>query len=459
MANKLWHGRFKKGTHPLLEKFSESLSYDRELARVDIRGSLAHAAMLARVKLIAASDLASIKRGLAQVEKEIAGGTFVYRAADEDIHMAIEARLTAIAGEPAKRLHTARSRNDQVATDLRLWLRDKIAGLQKLLRRTQAAAVAVADREKELVIPGYTHLQRAQPVLLAQHLLAYVEMWERDFDRLADANRRVNFLPLGACALAGTTLPIDREFVAQELGFAGLCANSMDAVSDRDFVIETLAALAILFVHLSRLSEDLILWASSEWRLIKLDDAWSTGSSIMPQKRNPDFLELTRGKTGAIFGALTTLLTIMKGLPLTYNRDLQEDKTPLFGAVATAELTLTCFAEFIPTLFFDKKRAAAMLADGFLEATALAEYLVEKKTPFRDAHRISGELVRIAEDTDRRLADLSLEEMQAVSPAIGPDLLPRLNPQTLPNAYRSAGSAGTVEVKKSLARWKKKLGR
>ena len=289
---KLWHGRFKKGTHPLLERFSESLSFDRELAGVDIRGSRAHAAMLAQVGLITAADLKAILAGLKQVEKEIAAGKFAFRQEDEDIHMAVEARLTALIGEPAKRLHTARSRNDQVATDLRLWTREKLEHLRRLLRETQKAMLQVARKNAALVVPGYTHLQRAQPVLLAQHLMAYMEMWERDGGRLADAGERLNFLPLGSCALAGTTLPIDRRAVARALGFKGICENSMDGVSDRDFVVETLSALALLFVHLSRLSEDIVLWASSEWRLIKLDDAWSTGSSIMPQKRNPDFLEL-----------------------------------------------------------------------------------------------------------------------------------------------------------------------
>ena len=454
---KLWHGRFKKGTHPLLEKFSESLSFDRELAHVDIQGSRAHAAMLAKVGLISAADLKAIHKGLQAVEKEITAGKFVFRQEDEDIHMAVEARLTAIIGEPAKRLHTARSRNDQVATDLRLWTREKLAELQTLLRGVQKAMLGVATKNAGLVIPGYTHLQRAQPVLLAQHLLAYVEMWERDAGRLADAAKRLNFLPLGSCALAGTTLPIDRPAVAKALGFAGLCENSMDGVSDRDFVVETLSAISLLFVHLSRLSEDVILWASSEWRLIRLDDAWSTGSSIMPQKRNPDFLELTRGKSGRVFGDLVAMLTIMKGLPMTYNRDLQEDKIALFDAVRTAQLTLECMRAFLPTLRFDSRRAAAMLDGGFLEATALAEYLVEKGLPFRQCHEISGTLVRLCEDRDCRLADLSLEEMRKVCPRIAADVAARLVPQRTPAAYKSAGSAGNREVAKNLAKWGKKL--
>lgn len=471
-TQKLWHGRFTKPTANLLEQFSESLSFDRELASVDIRGSLAHAEMLAKVKLITPADLKAIKCGLTQIEREIAARKFIFRTCDEDIHMAIEARLTEIIGEPAKKLHTARSRNDQVATDLRLWTREKIDELRELLRAVQSATLKIADANKNLIIAGYTHLQRAQPILLAQHLLAYIEMWERDSSRLHDAQTRLNFLPLGSCALAGTTLPIDRDFVAKKLGFDGLCENSMDAVSDRDFVIEVLSALAILFVHLSRFSEDVILWASSEWRLIRLDDAWSTGSSIMPQKRNPDFLELMRGKSGAIFGALVSLLTLMKGLPLTYNRDLQEDKLPLFNAVKTTELTLQCLREFILTLRFDEKRATEMLQDGFLEATALAEYLVQKKLPFRDCHSVAGKLVKICEDkTDRknrasknysndkkfRLRDLSLAEMRNICNLISNDVFVCLNPETLVNKYKSAGSAGKKAVNKQLTQWKKTL--
>jgi argininosuccinate lyase len=454
---KLWKGRFSAGTHPLMEAFSESISFDRELAQVDIRGSLAHAKMLAEVGLISKKDLAAIRRGMAEIKTEIDEDEFVFSPQDEDIHMSIESALTKKIGDPAKKLHTARSRNDQVATDLRLWTRDKIDWLDRLVEALQKSLVELADKNRKLVMPGYTHLQRAQPVLLAQHLLAYVEMLARDRERLQDARRRVNRLPLGSCALAGTTLPIDREIVREELGFASLCENSMDAVSDRDFVIETLAALATMFIHFSRFAEDVILWASGEWGFLRLHDAWSTGSSIMPQKRNPDLLELTRGKTGRVVGSLMTILTVVKGLPMTYNRDLQEDKEPLFDAVRTAEATLACLAEFVPTMTFNEQRAKQMLEGGFLDATVMAEYLVENGLPFRSAHEVSGALVRLAEESGRRLCEVGLAEMKEICPLFQEDVFLRLDPAKTPGSYKSAGSAGTKEVAKALTRWKKRL--
>lgn len=456
---KLWKGRFKGGTNPLMERFSESISFDRELAFVDIEGSLAHARMLKECGLLTAKDLAAIARGMKEIRRELEAGSFVFDIANEDIHMSIESALTRKIGDPARKLHTARSRNDQVSTDLRLWTRGKIDNLCGLLRRVQRALLERAQKYAALVVPGYTHLQRAQPVLMAQHLLAYVEMMERDRQRLLDARKRVNLMPLGACALAGTTLPIDRSITCKLLGFDGLCANSMDAVSDRDFVVEVLAGLSLLFVHLSRFSEDVILWASSEWGLLRLNDAWSTGSSIMPQKRNPDLLELTRGKSGRVIGALMGMLTVLKGLPMTYNRDLQEDKEPLFDAVQTAELTLLCLEGFIPTLEFKADRAAQMLEGGFLDATVLAEYLVLKGLPFRECHEISGTLVRMAEERECRLCDLSLADMQKVCGRIAQEVFKCLNPGNTPNAYRSAGSAGPVEVRKALTRWKKELAK
>ncbi len=456
---KLWNGRFARGTHNLMEQFSESISFDRELAEVDIRASLAHAKMLNAVKLISTKDLSAVRKGMKEILESIRAGKFVYRTSDEDIHMAIESELTRRVGDPARRLHTARSRNDQVATDTRLWTREKIDLLSGLILNVQKALLATATREKDVVIPGYTHLQRAQPILASQHLLAYVEMLERDRERMADARKRVNRMPLGSCAMAGTTLPIDRQMVCKELGFDGLCENSMDAVSDRDFIVETLSALTLLFLHLSRFSEDVILWSGSEMGLIKLDDAWSTGSSIMPQKRNPDLMELTRGKTGRIVGSLMGMITVIKGLPMTYNRDLQEDKDPLFDAVATAELTLRCLAEFVPTIKFNRKRAASLLVDGFLDATVLAEYLVNKGLPFRSAHEVSGTLVRHAEENGLRLCEIPLEFMRGVSPLIGKDVFQCLNPQNTPKAYVSAGSAGHKEVSKALTRWKKRLAK
>ena len=463
---KAWHGRFRKPTHPLMERFTASLAFDCELAREDLIGSRAHADMLAAVGLLSATDHRAIRRGLDAVERDLTAGYFAFNDADEDIHMAIEGALTRHVGEPAKKLHTARSRNDQVATSLRLWTRRRIDRLDARLVDVQRALVSVARRDHDVVIPGYTHLQRAQPVMLGQHLLAYVEMLARDRERLADTRRRVNRLPLGACALAGTTLPINRRRVMKALGFTALCSNSLDAVGDRDFVAETLAALALTAVHLSRFAEDVILWTSSEWRLARLDDAWSTGSSIMPQKRNPDLMELVRGKASRVTGALVTVLTLLKGLPMAYNRDLQEDKEPLFDAVRTVDSALECLAAFIPTLSFDRARAVELLREGFLDATVLAEYLVEKGLPFRTAHAASGTLVRLGEDSGRALVEIPLAEMrqaviaaglEAAARLFGSDLHRRLNPAKTPAAYRSEGNAGPGELRRAMTRWEKRL--
>ncbi|MCD8349416.1 MAG: argininosuccinate lyase [Planctomycetaceae bacterium] len=454
---KMWKGRFKSKTHPLMEAFGQSISFDQELGRQDVAGSLAHAKMLHAVGLLSNADYKAIKKGLDSIHKDIESGAMRYDPANEDIHMSIEAELTARIGEPAKKLHTGRSRNDQVATDLRLWTREKQDRIMGRLRDLMNALVDVGARERHLVIPGYTHLQRAQPVLLAHHLMAYVEMFARDRERLADCRSRTNRLPLGSGALAGTTLPLDRDMVRKELGFDSLCENSMDAVSDRDFVIETLFCLSLIAIHTSRLAEDIILWTSSEWGLAKLDDAWSTGSSIMPQKRNPDLLELTRGKTGRVVGSLVSLLMVVKGLPMTYNRDLQEDKEPLFDAVRTVDFVLECLAAFMPTLKFSETRAADMLQDGFLDATVLAEYLVEKGLPFRSAHEVSGLLVRRAEDTGRQLRDLSHDEMRAASPLIGIDVYKRLDPARTPGSYKTTGSASPRSVSRALTAWRKRL--
>lgn len=454
---KMWKGRFKSATHPLMEAFGQSISFDQELGRQDVAGSLAHAKMLHAVGLLSKKDYHAIRKGLESIRRDMENGVMQYDPANEDIHMSVEAELTTRIGEPAKKLHTGRSRNDQVATDLRLWAREKQDGIMKRLRALMLALMEVAREEREMVIPGYTHLQRAQPVLLAHHLLAYVEIFGRDRERLADCRRRTNRLPLGSGALAGTTLPLDRDMVRRELGFDALCENSMDAVSDRDFVIETLSCLSLIAVHTSRLAEDVILWTSSEWNLARLDDTWSTGSSIMPQKRNPDLLELTRGKTGRVVGALMSMLMTVKGLPMTYNRDLQEDKEPLFDAVRTVDFVLECLAAFFPTLRFNRERAAEMLQGGFLDATVLAEYLVEKGLPFRSAHEVSGILVRRAEDTGRQLRDLSHDEMRAASPLIGIDVYKRLDPARTPGSYASRGSASPRSVSRSLTAWKKRL--
>jgi argininosuccinate lyase len=440
-----------------MEEFNQSLRFDHELWRQDIEGSIAHAKMLSEVGLLDKADFKAIQGGLTSIAQDFAAGNIPLDPANEDIHMLVETELTARIGEPARRLHTARSRNDQVATDLRLWTRSKQDLLDKRLAQLELALVKLADREKKLVIPGYTHLQRAQPVLLAHHLLAYVEMFARDRERLADCRRRTNVLPLGACALAGTTLPIDRESTQRKLGFAAIANNSMDAVSDRDFVVETLAALSLIAIHVSRLAEDAILWTSSEWRLARLDDAWSTGSSIMPQKRNPDLLELARGKSGRVIGSLVALLVVLKGLPLAYDKDLQEDKEPLFDAVKTTDAVLSALTEFFPTLTFDQDRATELLSGGFLDATLLAEYLVEKGMPFRTAHDISGQLVRQAEERDVPLSGLTLTEFQAIHPDFTREVYERLDPARAPDFYRSAGSSGRRQVARALAAWKKRL--
>lgn len=453
----MWKGRFKSATHPLMEAFGQSISFDHELARQDVAGSLAHAKMLNAVGLLTKKEFGSMKNGLNGILKDIDAGKLRYDPANEDIHMSIEAELTKRIGEPAKKLHTGRSRNDQVATDLRLWTREKQDLIQTRLRAFMRSLVGLAERERHTVIPGYTHLQRAQPVLLAHHLLAYVEMFFRDCERLADCRRRTNRLPLGSGALAGSTLPLDRDMVRRELGFDALCENSMDGVSDRDFVIETLFCLSLIAIHTSRLAEDIILWTSSEWGLAKLHDSWSTGSSIMPQKRNPDLLELTRGKTGRVIGSLMSMLVVVKGLPMTYNRDLQEDKEPLFDAVRTVDFVLECLAEFMPTLTFNRDRAAEMLKDGFLDATVLAEYLVEKGLPFRSAHEVSGNLVRLAEDSGRTLAQLGHDEMRAVSSLIGVDVFARLDPKNTPGAYKTKGAASPRSISRALTAWKKRL--
>ncbi len=456
---KMWKGRFKAETNPLMEQFSQSISFDRELARQDVQGSLAHAKMLEAVGLLSRKEYQVIKKGLESIASDIESGAMKYDPANEDIHMTVEAELTDRAGEAAKKLHTGRSRNDQVATDLRLWCREKQDLILERLAGVMLSLLDVAERESGVVIPGYTHLQRAQPVLLSHHLLAYVEMFGRDRERLADCRRRTNRLPLGSGALAGSTLPLDRELVRKELGFDGLCENSMDAVSDRDFVIETLSCLSLTAVHISRLCEDLILWTSSEWNLAKLDDSWSTGSSIMPQKRNPDLLELARGKAGRVVGSLMALLVVVKGLPMTYNRDLQEDKEPLFDAVKTVDFVLQCMASFLPTLTINRERATDMLGDGYLEATVLAEYLVEKGLPFRTAHEVSGNLVRLAEDSGRALRELNHFEMLAASTMLDQDIYKRLDPSRTPGAYATIGSASPKTVKTSIRTWRKRLAK
>ena len=419
---KAWSARFDEPVSELVKRYTASVDFDKRLAKGDIRGSLAHAAMLARAGILTNDDLEAINRGLGQIEGEIDAGRFEWSLDLEDVHLNIERRLTELVGDAGKRLHTARSRNDQVATDIRLWLRDAIDQIAALLIDVQQALIGVADREKATVMPGFTHLQVAQPVTFGHHLLAYVEMFARDHERLIDCRHRVNRLPLGAAALAGTSHPIDRAFVAEQLGFEAVAQNSLDAVSDRDFAIEFTAAASIVMVHISRLSEELIIWLSPRFGFIDLPDRFCTGSSIMPQKKNPDVPELARGKSARVFGHLTALLTLMKGQPLAYNKDNQEDKEPLFDTVDTLEATLRIFADMIAGIQVRPDRMRAAAAEGFSTATDLADYLVARGTPFRDAHEAVARAVRDAAAAGVDLADLDLAQLKAIHPAIGDDV-------------------------------------
>jgi argininosuccinate lyase len=427
-SGNILRGRFAKGRLPEVEAFTASLPFDRRLFRHDIRGSIAHANMLAKVKLIARADAVQIAKGLRAIENEIEAGKFKFDVADEDIHIAIERRLIELTGNAGRKLHTARSRNDQVALDFRLFLKDEIPAVLALVEALRGALLDVASAHVDTVMPGYTHMQRAQPVSLAHHLLAYVDMIDRDRERFSQALVRTDAMPLGAGAPAGTTLQIDRAAVAAELGFARIVENSMDAVSDRDFAVDFLAAAALLAVHLSRMSEEIILWTTSEFAFATLPDEFSTGSSMMPQKKNPDLLELIRGKSGRVIGDLVAMLTILKGLPLTYNSDLQEDKERVFDALDTVKPALDVTAKLWPRIRFDVD-AMRKAAGGFALATDLAEYLVERGMPFREAHEIIGALVRETIAAGKALEVLTIEDFRRRSPKFGTDVLEMLDPE------------------------------
>jgi argininosuccinate lyase len=413
-----WSGRFSEPVAERVKRYTASVQFDQRLAPQDISGSLAHAQMLAECGVISQDDLGSIQRGMATIQAEIAAGTFEWSIDLEDVHLNIEARLTALVGDAGKRLHTARSRNDQVATDIRLWLREQIDATRQWLNRLQIALVNLADREVETILPGFTHLQVAQPVSFGHHLMAYVEQFSRDDERMADCRKRVNRLPLGAAALAGTPYPINRARVAELLGFDGVCENSLDAVSDRDFAIEFCAAAALTMTHISRLSEELVLWSSPGFGFIELADRFCTGSSIMPQKKNPDVPELARGKTGRVTGSLVSLLTLMKGQPLAYNKDNQEDKEPLFDAVDTVIDTLAIFSDLVPGIAVNAERMREAANRGYATATDLADYLVGLGLPFREAHEAVARAVRSGIATGRDLKDLSLVELREFAPAV-----------------------------------------
>ena len=412
---KLWGGRFVTHTVESVENFTASIAVDARLYRHDIMGSIAHAKMLARQRIISSIEARKIVRGLQAIEREIDNGKFAFSNADEDIHMNIERRLTERIGSAGGKLHTARSRNDQVALDMRLFLRDEVKLILDVLATLRQELVKTAQQHLDVIMPGYTHLQRAQPVLFAHHLLAYVEMFLRDSERFADGLERINVLPLGSGALAGTTFPIDRLYVAKLLGFRRISKNSIDAVSDRDFLLEFLAAASILFVHLSRLADELVLWSSQEFGFIELPEGYCTGSSMMPQKKNPDVPELIRGKTGRVFGHLHALLTIMKGLPLAYNRDLQEDKLPLFDTVDTVKASVKMMSEIVAGMMVRRERMQRAVEDGFMNATDVADYLAERGVPFRDAHEITGRIVQFCLANNKRIDDLSLDEFKRFS--------------------------------------------
>jgi argininosuccinate lyase len=453
----MWHGRFTQDPSARLRAYGESVSFDQRLALHDIMGSKAHAAALRKAGLLTPRELQAIGRGLEAIAREIRAGKFRWRTDFEDVHMNIEAALTKKIGAAGAKLHTARSRNDQVATDLRLWMRDEVAALMVSVRRLQKSLVGLAAKAGEAIMPGYTHLQRAQPVLAAHHLLAYVEMLERDAGRLADAAKRANVLPLGSGALAGSTIVLDRAFMAKQLGFDGISQNSMDAVSDRDFACEFLSACAITGMHLSRLCEDTVLWASSEFGFLRLSDAHTTGSSLMPQKKNPDIAELARGKTGRLYGNLVSLLTTLKGLPLSYNRDLQEDKEPVFDSADTLGASLEILAEMFAAAQWDKSRMAAAADDALLVATDWADYLVRKGLPFREAHAVVGKLVGLSVKREVSLRELSLKDLQAVSKYFKADALKCLDARRSLQARTAAGAPSPQRVAARLAWWRKRL--
>ncbi len=447
-----WSGRFAEPVSGLTQRYTASVAFDRRLAEFDIQGSLAHARMLHQAGVLSAADLAAIQRGMAQVLEEVRAGSFQWSLEAEDVHLNIERRLTALVGDAGKRLHTGRSRNDQVATDVRLWLRASLDAILDLVRGLQRALLDLAEKHADTAMPGFTHLQVAQPVTFGHHLMAYFEMLERDHGRLADCRRRTNRLPLGAAALAGTSFPIDREMVARELGFDGVCQNSLDAVSDRDFAIEFCAAAALAMTHLSRLSEELVLWMSQPFGFVTLADRFCTGSSIMPQKKNPDVPELVRGKTGRMNGHLVALLTLMKGQPLAYNKDNQEDKEPLFDAVDTLTDTLRIYADMIPGISVNKDAMREAALRGFSTATDLADYLVKKGLPFRDAHEAVARAVRAAEAKGCDLSALSLAELQLFSPLVAEDVFKVLTLEGSLASRNHVGGTAPEQVRAAIAR-------
>lgn len=458
MADKPWDGRFSIPTDKSVEAFTSSIAIDSRLFREDIEGSIAHAKMLVKAGILTDEEALSIERGLREIEKEIAEGRFPFEDRLEDIHMHIESALTEKIGDVARKLHTARSRNDQVALDVRLWLRREILEILDGLKNLREIFVKLAEKYIEVPMPGYTHTQRAQPVLFSHHMMAYYEMFTRDFERLQDCLKRVNVMPLGAAALAGTPHPIDREMTRELLNFPAMTENSMDSVADRDFIAEFLSAAAIAMVHFSRISEELILWSTTEFGFVQLSDAFTTGSSIMPQKKNPDIPELVRGKTGRVFGDLINILTMMKSLPMAYNRDMQEDKFPLFDGVDTLKSVIDIYSRMLSTMEVRADRMRESCETGFLNATDMADYLVEKGMPFRNAHGVVGRAVAYALEKGKELQDLTLAELKTFSDLVGEDLFEVLSVESMINRRRSYGGTARTRVeeaiKKTVGSWK-----
>ena len=458
-TGQMWGGRFSEATDSFVQAFTASVNFDQRFARHDIAGSIAHATMLGKCEILTDAEVKTIIDGLKQVQAEIDKGEFAWSVALEDVHMNVESRLTEIVGTVGKKLHTGRSRNDQVATDIRLWLREEVDNIVSLLNKLQSGLVDLADKHTDTIMPGFTHLQTAQPVSFGHHVMAWVEMLARDTDRLIDARRRINQMPLGSAALAGTTFPIDRTITADLLGFEGICQNSLDAVSDRDFAIEFTATASILMMHLSRMSEEIILWMSAQFNFVRIPDRFCTGSSIMPQKKNPDVPELVRGKAARVFGQLTTLLTLMKNQPLAYNKDNQEDKEPLFDCVDTVTGSLIAFVDMLPNIEpnSDAMRAATM--KGYATATDLADYLVRRGVAFRDAHEVVGSAVALAIDKQVDLSQLELADLQQFSDAIDADVFDYLTLEGSLSARDHLGGTAPNQVKQAVQRARKRLAR
>jgi argininosuccinate lyase len=456
--SKAWSALFSEPMSELVKRYTASVGFDQRLWRADIEGSLAHAGMLAAQGIISRADLEAIEKGLAQIRQEIESGNFEWKLDLEDVHLNIEARLTQVVGDAGKRLHTGRSRNDQVATDVRLWLRGEIDVIAALLVDLQRALLGLAEKNVETIMPGFTHLQVAQPVSFGHHMLAYVEMFSRDAERMTDVRKRVNQLPLGAAALAGTSYPLDRERVARTLGMEGVCQNSLDAVSDRDFAIEFTAAASLAMVHVSRLSEELVLWMSQNFGFIEIADRFTTGSSIMPQKKNPDVPELARGKTGRVVGHLMGLITLMKGQPLAYNKDNQEDKEPLFDTADTLKDTLRIFADMVGGITAKPEAMEKAALKGYATATDLADYLVRKGLPFRDAHETVAQAVKAAITHQVDLSELPLAVLQQFNPAIGKDVYDVLSLRGSLNARHVLGGTAPAQVRAQIARHRARLG-